>query len=62
MNFGFDLGTTSYVLLITPHRNGVNKTMFSVKQKRSNGFDVYVDTTSTFVRESFEINWMVVPV
>ena len=60
VNYGFDLGTTNYVLLITPHRDGVNKTMFSVKKKRSNGFDLYVDTTSNFYREGFEINWMIV--
>ena len=59
VNFGLDLGTTDYVLLASPHRDGVNKTTLSVKKKRADGFDLYVDTTGDFFREGFEINWMV---
>lgn len=46
------------MLLVGSHRDGVNKTMLSVKKKRADGFDLYVDTTGDFHREGFEINWV----
>lgn len=47
------------MLLASSHRDGANKTMLSVKKKRVDGFDLYVDTTGDFRREGLEINWVV---